>query len=126
MTVFTDEIEHKANLLVQSALQSLFQEANLKLKPYELNKEKGIDFNFEIETRTEIPDTIGMFHLQNKGKDSSIDVLKVGKNKDKISFKLDDIRLIDYYCLQLDLPVILTVCDLVSKTIYTPTSHLRI
>jgi hypothetical protein len=115
---FSDEIEENANTLLVGTLQKMFIEAGRKLKVYTYNKEKGIDFNFEIESREEKPVTLAMFFLQNKGVDEKIKPLEKGPEKGKISFKLDDVRQVNYFCNELDQPMIITVCDLESKTIY--------
>lgn len=115
---FSDEIEREANLLLQKTLNDIFVGEDLKIRCYEYFKEKGIDFNFEIENRDMHPITLGMFFLQNKGTNEEFKVLKTGENKGKISFKLDDVRQVKYFCSELDQPLIITICDINSKTIY--------
>lgn len=118
MTTYTDEIEKRANDLLEQTLMDLYIHEGLKIRIQEHYKEKGIDFTLEIETRELSPKTIGFVSLQNKGSEKKVKPLKKGPNKGLISYQIEDIRLIDYWCHQIDRPFIFIFCDLESKTIY--------
>jgi hypothetical protein len=116
--LFSDEIERNAGILLNGTLQKLFINAGLKLRDYAFHAEKGIDFTFEIENRENKPGTLDIFFLQNKGSETEFTILISGANKGKISYKLDDVRQIDYFCEELDQPLVICICDLETETIY--------
>ena len=123
----TDEIERESGRFLESILEKAFQSINKKLRPYRLGelKEKGIDFIFEIEERSKadvtqdvIPASNPMIYIQNKGTEALIKQLKKGKRSGKISFQLDDVRQLEYFCFELDQPLFITLCDLTQSQIY--------
>jgi hypothetical protein len=116
----TSEIEDLANELLTRHLIYIFKDLNYTLRPYQLSrlKEKGIDCKYEIETRENPSKTDGFFNVQNKGTFDKVQILKSTKNIGKISFKLEDVRQVDYFCFELDEPLIFFLCDLDNKDIY--------
>ena len=122
----SDEIERDSNRLLVEILDKYFVDTDKKLRPYELGqlREKGIDFIFEIESRksnaevTSLNLAKGLFYIQNKGQDKALEPLVKGANEGLISFQLDDVRHIEYFCQELEQPIMITVCDLVNRDIY--------
>ncbi|MBT1705551.1 DUF4365 domain-containing protein [Chryseosolibacter indicus] len=116
----TDEIERDANRLLEGTIEHLAQRAGLWVLPNQRKTEIGIDFTFEILNRVKDAEvkTYGTFYLQNKGTDECVTVLKQGVNRGLISFQLDGVNHIEYFCLSVDQPIVITLCDLTTKTIF--------
>lgn len=114
------EIEREANRLLVGTIEHLAQKAGLSVLPNERKTEIGIDFAVEILSRvkdTEVK-TYGTFYIQNKGTDDPVTILKLGTNKGLISFQLDGVDHVEYFCLSLDQPIVIMLCDLTSETIF--------
>lgn len=112
-------IQNKADDLLKGTLRDLFYNRKCELGEFEANQkfEKGIDFFFEVfNEKTE--HTL-LFLNQNKGTQGDLIVIKNENNinYNKISFQID-LRHAEYFYLQLDEPIIFTICDLKRQTIY--------
>jgi len=118
MITHSDEIERLASINLHKGLQDFFIKSDLKLRFYPYTQEKGVDFQFEIESREDTPKTLGTFLLQNKGTINALKPLSTNENKGKISYKFDKIRNIIYFSSELQEPLIITICDLKTDTIY--------
>lgn len=121
----SDEIERESNRMIETVLENHFRKLKGKIRPYDLHKlkEKGIDYIFELESRESfIPEDVdsskGLFYIQNKGQEKQVRPNKTGPNAGKISFQIEDIRQIFYFCRELDQPLLITLCDLSSRSIY--------
>jgi len=116
----TIEIESNSNHLLGLTLTEVFKSQKLKLRPYNLHelKEKGIDIRYEIENRERKSKTITFLNIQNKGTYDEVKVLKSTKNKGLISFQLEDIRQLHYFCYELHEAVIFFLCDMTNQNIY--------
>jgi hypothetical protein len=116
----TAEIGRDATRLVEGTIETLAQSIGLEALPNELKTEEGIDNTFELLPRSEGDPNIsyGIFYTQNKGSDSPVTILTKGEEKGMISFTLDKVAHIEYFCLLLDQPIVIMLCDLTTKTIY--------
>lgn len=116
----TDEIQREADRLLEGTIEHLAQKIGLRVLPNQRKTEIGIDFTFEILDRVKSPEvkTYGTFYLQNKGTDDAVTVLRKGPNTGSISFQLDGSGHIEYFCLAVDQPIVIMLCDLPNKTIF--------
>ncbi|WP_312554626.1 DUF4365 domain-containing protein [Empedobacter brevis] len=112
-------IQSEADELLRKTLRNLFISKNYQLAEFETNQkyEKGIDYFFEVFNDKN--EHILLFLNQNKG---TIDNLKfISKIDDinfgKISFQIS-IRHAEYFYYELNEPLIFTICDLNTKTVY--------
>ncbi len=116
----TDEIERAANRLMLDTVEDLAQKSNLRALPNKLEVEIGIDFVIELISRTPDLDVkkYGTFYVQNKGTDEPLTALTKGSNAGSISFQLEGTWHIEYFCLQVDQPLVILLCDLTNKSIF--------
>lgn len=115
-----DEIQRDADRLLEGTIEQLAQKIGLRVLPNQRKTEIGIDFTFEILNRVKNAEvkTYGTFYLQNKGTDDVVTVLAKGSNTGSISFQLEGSWHIEYFCLEVDQPIAIMLCDLPNKTIF--------
>jgi len=109
-----DEIQSEADILVTKIIKDFLLELDLKPLYNVPNKEKGIDFTYEAQERTNLMTTKFTFNIQNKGKGSPIEANKNGF----ISLKIDHCRQLEYFCEELPNALIITYCDIINNSIY--------
>jgi len=106
------KIQEASNIQLRSIFNDIEEnQLNCILRPEEDQNDKGIDFEIELEN-FETNQSIILFKIQNKGTDN-INILK----DKKISFQFK-VRNIKYYRNEINLPVIITLCDTISKKTY--------
>lgn len=117
-----DEIQRKADRLLQEKFDEVISSDIYKIVPFDFNNQtdRGIDFVFEIIER-QSNQTILKFNIQNKGT-TGLDELVLNTNKSYkagfISFKLDKLRHISYWVNEINEPLIIFLCDIKNKEIY--------
>ncbi len=117
-----DEIQRKADRLLQETLEEVIDSEVYKIVPYDFNTQtdRGIDFVFEIIDR-QSNQTILKFNVQNKGTENLKNlILKTNRSYSAghISFKIEELRHISYWVDEINEPVIIFLCDIVKKEIY--------
>ncbi|MCK8480953.1 DUF4365 domain-containing protein [Psychroserpens algicola] len=114
------EIQKDADDLLKGQLRKLFKENNLKLgeNPSTEGEEKGIDFFFEVFSRTTDSHEFLLLN-QNKGTDTEVSpITKKGHPEiNKISFQLE-VRHAKYFYFELNEPLIFTLCDINKGLVY--------
>lgn len=115
----TDDIEEKANNLVNNKLFDLFSENKLKLVKNESGRrEIGIDYFYQVFDRNDDKQVL-FFETQNKGTDKPVKIITQKNHSEKgcISFSLE-IRHAKQYYFQLTEPILFFLCDINDNKAY--------
>ncbi len=113
-----DEIERRSNRLLEEIIDQLLIIKDFKPLSNEPKREVGTDFIIEIRERVKPYETRLSFRIQNKGSQAKLIPNTKGNNKGKITLTLDNYRQLEYFCVELDEPLLITYCDLETKSIY--------
>ena len=114
-----DDIEEKANNLLNDLLFDMFAENELKLVKHESGRrEIGVDFFYQIFNRN-TDKQILFFEVQNKGTDKELKVIKTKTHPEfnKISFQLE-LRHVKQYYYEMAEPLLFVLCDINSQKAY--------
>lgn len=113
------EIQDEASDLIRSVarrIRETLPDLYWSIRGEEDQKDLGIDMQCELVERF-THETVFIFKLQNKGSERQLEPLKSTANKGLISFQLEVVKA-KYYRRQINVALMLMVCDLETQTVY--------
>ncbi|MNK18096.1 hypothetical protein D3C87_362940 [compost metagenome] len=113
------EVQESGNILLDNTLEAIrkkFPDHHISKVSEEHQKDKGIDFQIEIEDKKK-RETIILFKIQNKGTADNLKPLIQTTNSGMISFQETN-KHIKYFRRELPLPMMFLVCDVVKRKVY--------
>lgn len=114
-----DDIEEKANNIVNSLFVDIFPENDLKIIKHESGRnEIGVDYSYDVFDKSSQSQVL-FFRTQNKGTNDKLKIIKTKRHPEfgKISFQLD-LRHAKQYYLEMREPILFVICDINNDKAY--------